>query len=159
MNRAARNALAQAQPLRPKQGCGQVERSRQRRCVQAKLTEDVQVERLAQQSSFPRARHLLDQPQSLPIGADQNVQPVVERHAVDLDPAGAPSKSARSLEHRDGHAAFGQLPLRPSQPNRRRAQRREALALIVPCSTLHPHAVTHVFHAIQSLRNGVSAMR
>ena len=43
LSHEARSAqsLAQAQPLRPKQRCRQVEWSRQRRCVQAKPAEDV----------------------------------------------------------------------------------------------------------------------
>ena len=58
---------------------------------------------------FLRTPGKFDQAQGFAICADQDMQAVIERHAVDLYPARPPAERPRRLEDRDGDVAAGEL--------------------------------------------------
>src|SRR5208282_230456 len=116
-----------------------------------KFTMYVPVERQALEHCRAMRIDELDQPQRVTIGADQDMQSVVERDAVDFDSPRASPGNRPGFEHADWNIARRKLD--------RRRHAGPAAADDGNISRGASYVVTHVFQAIQSLRIGVSEVR
>ena len=100
---------AEGQAARREQCGGEVQRRGQARRGEPHAAGKHQAERVAREQLVGIRADQAHQAQQLGVGPDQDVLAVVERQAVRLDAAGAPSQGARRLEHRDGMAAGRQF--------------------------------------------------
>jgi hypothetical protein len=73
------------------------------------MSQHVQIQPLTQQAAASSRLDFVDQPQCFAVGADENVQAVVERETVVVDAPCPTAERARGLVDGDGEPGVGQL--------------------------------------------------
>ncbi len=101
-------ALQDGRAARGEQPCEQVQRGRQAGGRQRETLVNLPGEGETQQQQFGIGADLAHQAKRLAIGADQDVQAVVERGVAVLDPACPPAEGFCRFEYRDRHPPFGE---------------------------------------------------
>ena len=106
---------------------------------------------MEQRRGSPGRVHALNHSQRAAVGADDEVLAIVEHDAGQRDASGATAEDTRLLDQRDADAVLGELhgggAARPAAADDSDMLERAG------------HGRRAVFHAIQSLRSGVSAIR
>ena len=154
-----RDPMGAGESARRERTHGEVERGGQTRGPQRDASRRREAERLerqrqALQQRRHRARrvHALDQRERAAIGADQQMLAVVERDAGERDATRASAERSRLLDELDPHAGLREL-------DGGRASRPAAADDGDMAASASVTRRRDVFHAIQSLRSGVSAIR